>query len=108
MQLAVQVLAFDELHDHRDLVVVLKGSVEPCDVRVRQPGKQTDLPQKAVRKVGAIAIGAQQFQRFHPLRDDVAHLVHLANAPLSQVGDDLVVADVLSGPKWHRFLIGRC
>ncbi len=80
---------------------MLKSGVEPRDVGMREPGEQADLAQETVREVGPIAIGAQQLQRFHALRDDVAHLVDLAHSTLAEVGDDLVVADILSGSKWH-------
>ena len=83
--LPLQVFAFDELHHHRNLFIRLKRCVQLRDMGVRQARQHTDFAEKAIRQLRAAAVGAQQFQRLHTLRDDVANTVDFADSARTQL-----------------------
>ena len=99
--LPLQVFAFDELHYHGNLIIGLKSRVQLRDVRMRQACQHTDFAQKAIRQLRAAPVGAQQFQRFHTLRDNVAHTVDFADSSRTELAQDFVIAKALARLQRH-------
>src|SRR5450755_989406 len=68
---------------------------------VRQAGQHADLAQKTLWQFASGAVGAEQLHRLGALRDDVPHLVHLADAAGAQRAKHFVITDDVARFNWH-------
>ena len=100
--LLAQSFAFDQLHDHDQLALVIEGVVQRGDVGMAEHAKQLDFATEAFAHLFALMLAGQQdFEGFATLRDGVAGLVDLAESALAEDADDLVITDALSDVEGH-------
>ena len=86
--------AFDELEDERGAAVALFHTIDGCDVRMVQRGKQLRFarePREAI-VIGGHR-GGQQLERDITLQPRIASAVDLAHPPAAEHRDDLVRSD---------------
>src|SRR5579872_4800718 len=98
-----QVGAFDELHNHYQLIVGCESGPKRGDIRMVEVRHQLDLAQEASGNVlPSREIGEQNLHGFDAIGENVSHLVHSAHAAAAQLVENLVVANPLAGFFWHK------
>ena len=85
--------AFDELHDHHELIADGESGAQLGDIRMMQAGENFYLAQETVGEFLLLGkIGQQNFHGFDAVGKRVAYFIDLAHASGAQGAEDQVVA----------------